>query len=40
LEEWDDMIHVFPLFGLSEDWPEVDEAFAKMAAFVEEKLGS
>ena len=40
LEEWDDMIHVFPLFGLGEAWPEVDEAFAKMSAFIAEKLGS
>ena len=40
LDQWDDMIHVFPLFGLGEAWPEVDEAFAKMSAFIAEKLGS
>lgn len=40
LDEWDDMIHVFPFFGLGEAWPEVDEAFAKMSAFIAEKLGS
>lgn len=38
LEEWDDMIHVFPLFGLAAGWAEADEALAKMTAFINEKL--
>ena len=33
-EEWDDMPHIFPAFGVSTDWPEVGEAFTKMVDFV------
>jgi acetyl esterase/lipase len=40
LEEWDDMIHVFPLFGLAAAWPEVDEAYIKMNRFIERVWGN
>ena len=39
LEEWDEMIHDFPAFGIAAEWPEVDQALEKMAGFVAEMSG-
>jgi len=39
LEEWDDMIHDFPPFGIAAEWPEVGQALEKMAGFVAEMTG-
>ncbi len=40
LQEWDGMLHVFQCFGIGTSWPEVSDAMAKVAAFVDKTFQS
>ncbi|MBN2151495.1 MAG: alpha/beta hydrolase [Candidatus Lokiarchaeota archaeon] len=35
LQEWDGMLHVFPIFGIGTNWPEASDALAKVKAFID-----